>query len=45
MVDVAERRGPAVEPREIKQEGDAELRGTWAEDIGLNRYVSGGTDA
>jgi DUF971 family protein len=32
MVDVSQRRGPAVEPREIKQEGDAGLRVTWADD-------------
>ena len=31
MVDVTERRGPAIEPREIKQEGDAGLRITWAD--------------
>lgn len=33
MIDTTERRGPAVEPREIKQEGDAELRITWADDV------------
>ena len=31
MVDVTERRGPAIEPREIKQEGDTGLRITWAD--------------
>lgn len=31
MMDVNERRGPAIEPREIKQEGDAGLRITWAD--------------
>ena len=32
MIDTVERRGPAIEPREIKQEGDAGLRITWADD-------------
>jgi DUF971 family protein len=32
MMDSAELRGPAIEPREIKQEGDAGLRITWADD-------------
>jgi DUF971 family protein len=27
-----ERRGPAIEPREIKQDGDAGLRITWADE-------------
>lgn len=31
MNDTAPRRGPAVEPREIMQEGDARLRVTWAD--------------
>lgn len=31
MSDVRQRRGPAVEPREIMQEGDAGLRITWAD--------------
>jgi DUF971 family protein len=31
MVEPIERRGPAIEPREIKQEGDAALRITWAD--------------
>ena len=31
MTDVMDRRGPAVEPREIMQEGDAGLRITWAD--------------
>lgn len=31
MNDFMERRGPAVEPREIMQEGDARLRLTWAD--------------
>jgi DUF971 family protein len=31
MNDFMERRGPAVEPREIMQEGDAALRLTWAD--------------
>lgn len=32
MIEATERRGPAIEPREIKQEGDAGLRITWADD-------------
>lgn len=32
MTDISERRGPAIEPREIKQESDSELRITWADD-------------
>lgn len=31
MTYTAPRRGPAVEPREIMQEGDSELRVTWAD--------------
>lgn len=31
MADFMERRGPAVEPREIMQEGEAGLRITWAD--------------
>ncbi len=31
MVDLAHRRGPAIEPREIKQEGDEAVRITWAD--------------
>jgi DUF971 family protein len=31
MNDGAERRGAAIEPREIMQEGDAGLRITWAD--------------
>lgn len=31
MTDLEERRGPAIEPREIKQEGDSGLRITWAD--------------
>ena len=31
MMDVGERRGPAIEPREIKQEGEAALKITWAD--------------
>ncbi|HYP53062.1 MAG TPA: DUF971 domain-containing protein [Pyrinomonadaceae bacterium] len=31
MSDAAQRRGPAVEPREIMQEGEAALRVTWAD--------------
>ena len=32
MVDVTQQRGAAIEPREIKQEGDAGLRITWADE-------------
>lgn len=32
MTDFMERRGPAVEPREIMQDGDAALRITWADE-------------
>ena len=31
MSDAIERRGPAIEPREIMQEGEAGLRITWAD--------------
>ena len=31
-MDVRERRGPAIEPREIKQEGDSGIRITWADE-------------
>ena len=31
MSDMMQRRGPAVEPREIMQEGDAGLRITWGD--------------
>jgi DUF971 family protein len=31
MFDTSDRRGPEIEPREIKQEGDAEVRITWAD--------------
>jgi DUF971 family protein len=31
MNEMTERRGPAVEPREIMQDGDANLRITWAD--------------
>ena len=32
MVEVTERRGPAIEPREIQQEDDSTLRITWGDD-------------
>lgn len=32
MIDFSERRGPSIEPREIKQEGDSGLTITWADD-------------
>ncbi len=31
-MDLADRRGPAIEPREIKQEGDTAVRVTWGDD-------------
>jgi DUF971 family protein len=31
-METGDRRGPAIEPREIKQEGDAGLRISWADD-------------
>jgi DUF971 family protein len=39
MVEVTERRGSQVEPREIKQEGDAALSITWADDC-VCRYTA-----
>lgn len=33
MAEATERRGPAIEPREIKQEGDSGLQITWADDL------------
>ena len=32
MMNASERRGPAIEPREIKQEGESGVRITWADD-------------
>jgi DUF971 family protein len=32
MIDATERRGAGIEPREIKQEGDAGLSITWGDD-------------
>ena len=32
MIEAEERRGPEIEPREIKQEGDSALRILWADD-------------
>ena len=32
MIESTERRGPAIEPREIKQEGDSAVRITWGDD-------------
>ena len=31
-MNASERRGPAIEPREIKQEGESGVRITWADD-------------
>jgi DUF971 family protein len=33
LVETTERRGAEIEPREIKQEGDAGLRITWADGV------------
>ena len=33
MVEAIERRGPAIEPREIKQEGDSGLSITWGDGV------------
>jgi len=33
MIEATERRGPAIEPREIQQEGNAGLRITWGDDL------------
>lgn len=40
-MEATERRGTAVEPREIKQEGDAGLRITWADNY-VSRYSAAG---
>ena len=40
-MEVVERRGTAIEPREIKQEGDAGLRITWGDDH-VSRYSAAG---
>jgi DUF971 family protein len=40
-MEATERRGAAIEPREIKQEGDAGLRITWA-DNHVSRYSATG---
>ena len=40
-MEATERRGTAIEPREIKQEGDAGLRITWADDH-VSRYSAAG---
>jgi len=39
MMEATERRGPAIEPREIQQEGDSGLRITWADDC-VCRYTA-----
>jgi len=40
-MEATERRGTAIEPREIKQEGDAGLRITWA-DNHVSQYSAAG---
>ncbi|MGH9969422.1 MAG: DUF971 domain-containing protein [Pyrinomonadaceae bacterium] len=40
-MDATERRGTAIEPREIKQEGDTGLRITWRDDH-VSRYSAAG---
>ena len=39
MIEAIERRGPAIEPREIKQEGESGLQITWADDC-VCRYTA-----
>lgn len=39
MIEATERRGPEIEPREIKQDGDSGLRITWADDC-VCRYTA-----
>lgn len=39
MMEATERRGPAIEPREIKQVGDAGLSIAWADDT-VCRYTA-----
>ena len=41
MVELTERRGAEIEPREIKQEGDSGLRITWADDV-VSTYTAAG---
>lgn len=36
MIEATERRGPAIDPREIKQEGDSHLQITWADGLVCN---------
>ncbi len=40
-MDSNERRGPAIEPREIKQEGDSGLRITWGDERACNYTAAG----
>ena len=40
-MEATERRGTSIEPREIKQEGDAGLRITWADDR-VSQYSAAG---
>jgi DUF971 family protein len=39
MMEATERRGPAIEPREIKREGDSALSITWGDDT-VCRYTA-----
>ena len=39
MIEATERRGPAIEPREIKQEGESGLQITWADEC-VCRYTA-----
>ena len=41
VIEATERRGPAIEPREIKQEGDSGLRITWADGLRLRLHGRG----
>ena len=40
-MNASERRGPAIEPREIKQEGESGVRITWADDRVCQYTASG----
>lgn len=41
IMDATERRGPAIEPREIKQEGDAGVRITWGDGL-ISSFTAAG---
>ena len=41
IMDATERPGPAIEPREIKQEGDAGVRITWGDGL-ISSFTAAG---